>query len=103
MNAGQVVSEVEGRWPAASLAANARIEPDHRLRVEARARVELSALPGLDSNDAIDMAARAEGRWPHATFTAAIDLARPAIGATPAASTSDSTPSPESHGAGRVP
>ena len=80
VNAGQVVSEVEGRWPAANLAATARIEPDHRLRVEARAHVELSALPGWTSHDTIDVAARAEGRWPQATFTAAIDLARPAIG-----------------------
>jgi hypothetical protein len=78
MASGQVVSDVEGRWPSASLTANARVEPDHRLRVDARARADLSALAGWTTGDSIDIAARGEGRWPQATFTAGIDLARPA-------------------------
>lgn len=79
MTAGQVTSGVEGRWPSASLTANAKAEPDHRLRVDARARADLSVLPGWAPGDSVEIAARGEGRWPQATFTAGVDLARPAV------------------------
>ena len=75
---GQVVADAEGRWPSASLTAQARVEPDHRLRVEARARADLSGLPGWTTGDSIEIAARGEGRWPQATLTAGVALARPA-------------------------
>jgi autotransporter translocation and assembly factor TamB len=79
MAGGQVVADAEGRWPSASLTANARVEPDHRLRVEARARADLSVLPGWATGDSVEIAARGEGRWPQTTLTAGVALARPAV------------------------
>lgn len=79
MAAGQIISDVEGRWPSARLTANARLEPDQRLRVEARATADLSPLPGWDPGDSIVVATRGEGRWPQVTLNAEADLARPAL------------------------
>ena len=103
MAAGQIVSDVEGRWPSASLTASARVEPDQRLRVEARATADLSALPGWDPGDSIDVTARGEGRWPQVTLTAGARPRAPGRSdATPAASISASIPWPEPLRAGRA-
>jgi autotransporter translocation and assembly factor TamB len=81
MAGGQIDSDVEGQWPSAMLTARARVEPDQRLRVEAKATAGLGALPGWAPGDSVDVTARAEGRWPQTTLTAAVDLARAPVGA----------------------
>ena len=103
MAGGQIVSDAEGRWPSASLTASARVEPDQRLRVEARATTDLSALPGwgtgrLDRRDRPRGRALAAGD-PHGRTS--ISRA-PLPGATPAASISASTRWPERLRAGRA-
>ena len=77
LNAGEVVSEIDGRWPSASLTALARVDPDRRLRVQARAGADLSALPEW-RGDFVDIQLRGEGAWPFVAITAGIELTRPA-------------------------
>jgi autotransporter translocation and assembly factor TamB len=78
MASGQITSDAQGHWPSASLTARAQVEPDQRVRVDARATADLAALPGWGPGDSIDVTARGEGRWPQATLTAAADLTRAA-------------------------
>lgn len=80
MAGGQGVAEAEARWSSATVAATARLDTDDRLRVEARSRVDLPILPGWTAGDAVEIAARGEGRWPKVAVTAGIDLARAAAG-----------------------
>jgi autotransporter translocation and assembly factor TamB len=80
---GQGVAEAEARWPSASVTATARLEADDRVRVEARSRIDLAVLPGWAAGDALEVAARGEGRWPKVVVTAGIDLSRPAAGRDP--------------------
>ena len=74
-NAGEVVSDVDASWPSANLTARVRLDPDRRLRLQARGRADLSALPEW-AGRAVDVQLSGDGTWPLVAGTAVVDLTR---------------------------
>jgi autotransporter translocation and assembly factor TamB len=77
-NGGEVVSDVDASWPSANLTARARLDPDLRLRLQARAGADLSALPQW-AGRAVDVQLSGDGTWPLVAGTAVVDLTRTGV------------------------
>ena len=77
-NAGEVVSDVDASWPSANLTARAQLDSDRRLRLQARGRADLSALPQW-AGRAVDVQLSGDGTWPLVAGTAVVDLTRAGV------------------------